>query len=90
MRKTSALPGLIFVVIVAIGLAFAYLEYIHSAYGESLLIALGAFAIALVASYSIKIADQWDRAVVLRLGRFRSLEGPGLFFIIPIIETVPY
>jgi regulator of protease activity HflC (stomatin/prohibitin superfamily) len=27
---------------------------------------------------------------VLRLGRFRSLEGPGLFFIIPIIETVPY
>src|SRR5450631_3137470 len=31
-----------------------------------------------------------DRAVVLRLGRFRSLEGPGLFFIIPIIETVPY
>ena len=25
-----------------------------------------------------------------RLGRFRSLEGPGLFFIIPIIETVPY
>ena len=28
--------------------------------------------------------------MVLRLGRFRSLEGPGLFFIIPIIETVPY
>ena len=90
MRKTSALPGLIFVVIVAIGLAFAYFEYTHSAYGESLSIALGAFAIALVASYSIKIADQWDRTVVLRLGRFRSLEGPGLFFIIPIIETVPY
>jgi len=90
MRKISALPGLVFFVIVAIGLAFAYLEYTRSAYGESLSIALGAFAIALVASYSIKIADQWDRAVVLRLGRFRSLEGPGLFFIIPIIETVPY
>jgi regulator of protease activity HflC (stomatin/prohibitin superfamily) len=90
MRKTSALPGLVFFVIVAIGLAFAYLEYTRSAYGESLSIALGAFAIALVASYSIKIADQWDRTVVLRLGRFRSLEGPGLFFIIPIIETVPY
>ena len=28
--------------------------------------------------------------MVLRLGRFRSLEGPGLFFIIPIVETVPY
>jgi regulator of protease activity HflC (stomatin/prohibitin superfamily) len=90
MRKTSALPGLIFVIIVSIGLAFAYFEYINLAYGESLAIAVVAFVIAVVASYSIKIADQWDRTVVLRLGRFRSLEGPGLFFIIPIIETVPY
>ena len=85
MRKTSALPGLIFVVIIGIGLAFAYFEYTNSAYRESLSIAVGAFVIAVVASSSIKIADQWDRAVVLRLGRFRSLEGPGLFFIIPII-----
>jgi regulator of protease activity HflC (stomatin/prohibitin superfamily) len=90
MRKTSALPGLIFVVIVGIGAAFAYLVYDNSAYGESLSIAVVAFVVAVVASYSIKIADQWDRTVVLRLGRFRSLEGPGLFFIIPIIETVPY
>ena len=90
MRKISALPGLVFVVIVAIGSAFAYFEYTNSAYGESLSIAVGAFVIAVVASYSIKIADQWDRTVVLRLGHFRSLKGPGLFFIIPIIETMPY
>ena len=90
MKKTNALPGLIFIVIVGIGSAFAYFEYTDSAYGESLSIAAGVFIIALVASYAIKIADQWDRVVVLRLGRFRSLEGPGLFFIIPIIETVPY
>jgi hypothetical protein len=90
MRKPSALPGLIFVVIFGIGLAFAYFEFANSAYGESVSIAVGAFLIAIIVSYSIKIADQWNRAVVLRLGRFRSLEGPGLFFIIPIIETVPY
>ena len=90
MRKTSALPGLIFVVIFGIGVALAYLEYANSAYGEGVSIAVLGFVIAFVASYSIKIADQWDRAVVLRLGRFRSLEGPGLFFIIPIIESVPY
>jgi len=90
VRNTNALPGSIFVVIVGIGLAFAYFEYTNLAYDESLSIAAGAFVIALVASYSTKIANQWDRAVVLRLGRFRSLEGPGLFFIIPIIETVPY
>jgi len=90
MRKPSALPGLIFFLIVAIGATFAYLLYNNSAYSESLSIAVVAFVIAVVASYSIKIADQWERTVVLRLGRFRSLEGPGLFFIIPIIETVPY
>ncbi|MHC4517005.1 MAG: slipin family protein [Planctomycetota bacterium] len=46
---------------------------------------------ALVASicfFGIKIANQWERAIVLRLGRFRALKGPGPFFIIPIIETV--
>ena len=90
MQKTGALPGLIFVVIIGIGLAFAYAGYSSSAYGLSLTIAAGTFVIAAVASYSIKIADQWNRTVVLRLGRFRSLEGPGLFFIIPIVETVPY
>ena len=71
-------------------MALAYFEYSNAAYRESLSIAVGAFVIAAVVSCSIKIADQWDRAVVLRLGRLRSLEGPGLFFIIPIIETVPF
>ena len=41
-------------------------------------------------SSSIQVADQWSKAVVLRLGKFRSLEGPGLFLIIPLIETIPY
>ena len=90
MRKTNSLPGLLFVVIFGVGLALAYLEFAVSAFGESASIAVGAFVIAIIASYSIKIADQWEKTVVLRLGRFRSLEGPGLFFIIPIIETVPY
>ena len=44
----------------------------------------------IVVSFAIKVADQWNRAVVLRLGRFRALKGPGLFFIIPVIDTIPY
>ena len=90
MRKTNPLSGLIFVVIFGVGLALAYLGYAVSAPAESTSIAVAAFIIAIAASYSIKIADQWEKTVVLRLGRFRSLEGPGWFFIIPIIETVPY
>jgi len=37
---------------------------------------------------SPKIARQWDRAVVLRLGRYVGLRGPGLFWIIPFVDTV--
>jgi regulator of protease activity HflC (stomatin/prohibitin superfamily) len=89
MRKTNSLPALIFVVLLIVGFALAY-AVSGAGYGPSGFIAVVTVVIASVVSYAIKIADQWERAVVLRLGRFRSLEGPGLFFIIPIVETVPY
>src|SRR6478609_3805262 len=37
---------------------------------------------------SPRVAQQWERAVVLRLGRFVGLRGPGLFWIVPFVETV--
>jgi regulator of protease activity HflC (stomatin/prohibitin superfamily) len=39
---------------------------------------------------SIKYTDQWERAVLLRLGRYRGLRGPGYFGIVPIIDRVAY
>ena len=90
MRKSNSLPTLIFVVIVGLGLALAYATAAPPYYHASAWIVVLTFVVAFIVAYSIKIADQWERVVVLRLGRFRSLEGPGLFFIIPIIETVPY
>ncbi len=44
----------------------------------------------LLVGSSIKFADQWERAVVLRLGRYRGLRGPGLFFVIPVVDRVSY
>lgn len=44
----------------------------------------------LVLGSSIKYADQWEKAVVLRLGRYRGLRGPGFFPIIPVIDRVGY
>jgi regulator of protease activity HflC (stomatin/prohibitin superfamily) len=90
MGKSNALPSLIFVVIAVLGLALAYAAAEPPYFRASVTIELIALLIAFVISNAIRIADQWQRAVVLRLGRFRSLEGPGVFFIIPIIETVPY
>jgi regulator of protease activity HflC (stomatin/prohibitin superfamily) len=51
-------------------------------------IAVPAFVVAWLIASAFKIADQWEKAVVLRLGRFIGLRGPGLFWIIPIIDRV--
>jgi regulator of protease activity HflC (stomatin/prohibitin superfamily) len=39
--------------------------------------------------FALKVAAQWEKAVVLRLGKFRALKGPGLFWIIPILDSIP-
>src|SRR5436190_404033 len=44
--------------------------------------------LGLLLAQSPKIARQWERAVVLRLGKFIGLRGPGLFWIIPFVDTV--
>jgi len=50
--------------------------------------AIVVFLIALYILLAIQIASQWEKAVVLRFGKFSSLKGPGLFWIIPIVDTV--
>ena len=50
----------------------------------SLLLALGAALLPL----SLKIARQWEKAVVLRFGKLHSIRGPGLFVIVPFVDTV--
>jgi regulator of protease activity HflC (stomatin/prohibitin superfamily) len=88
MRGNNSFAILIFIVIFGIGLAYA--AYTASSTVESTLMMTAFFLIALLISSAIKIANPWDKAVVLRLGQFQSLRGPGLFFIIPIVDTIPY
>lgn len=37
--------------------------------------------------FSLKVARQWEKAVVLHLGKYKGLRGPGMFWIVPIVET---
>jgi regulator of protease activity HflC (stomatin/prohibitin superfamily) len=49
-------------------------------------------AMILVSTYilfALKVASQWEKAVVLRLGKFHSLRGPGMFWIVPVVDTIP-
>jgi regulator of protease activity HflC (stomatin/prohibitin superfamily) len=90
MKTKSSFSGLIFFVILAIGIALAYTSYNVQDTTRAIWIGVIFFLVALIISSAIKIADQWEKAVVLRLGRFQSLRGPGLFFIIPIFDSVAY
>lgn len=81
---------MIFVVIAGIGATVAYAMHKASADFQALWILGIAVVLASVVSSATQVANQWSRAVVLRLGKFRSLRGPGLFGIIPLIDTIPY
>lgn len=51
---------------------------------------IAVMALASLVFSSVQIADQWNKAVVLRLGKFEALRGPGLFFIIPFVDNIVY
>lgn len=90
MRTTNPFSALIFVLILGVGGGLAYATYRPTAPAMSICIGVVSFVIAVIAFLAIRVADQWDRAVILRLGKFHALKGPGLFFIFPIIDSIPY
>jgi regulator of protease activity HflC (stomatin/prohibitin superfamily) len=90
MKRNSSFPALIFIVVLAFGFALAFFLHSISANAGAIGVLCGALLAALILSSAIQVADQWSKAVVLRLGKFRSLQGPGLFLILPLIETIPY
>jgi regulator of protease activity HflC (stomatin/prohibitin superfamily) len=54
------------------------------------IVAAAGAALFVFLAASIKYTDQWEKAVLMRLGRYRGLRGPGYFAVIPIIDRVAY
>lgn len=50
---------------------------------------VGTLLIGTYILFALKVASQWEKAVVLHLGKFKGLRGPGLFWIVPILDTIP-
>ncbi len=78
---TNIVSALLFVVLAGIGLIVTLAT--RSPAGV-----IAGVVVGVVAAMSPRVAQQWERAVVLRLGRFVGLRGPGLFWIVPFIDTV--
>jgi regulator of protease activity HflC (stomatin/prohibitin superfamily) len=90
MKNNSSIATLLFVVIAAIGFGLAFVASSDLSSSASTTILIFFLIIASLVAWSTKVASQWNRAIVLRLGNFRTIKGPGLFFIIPIVDSIPY
>jgi regulator of protease activity HflC (stomatin/prohibitin superfamily) len=81
------ISGLVFVVLLILGIAIA------AAIGQVNVVAAVLFAPAwlffdVVVASAIRLAAQWEKAVVFRLGKYQSIKGPGLFMIVPLIDQI--
>ncbi len=75
-------PGIAaFLVCLAAG--FAVTRLVHSPAPLMAGIAVGIYLM-----FSIKVVQQWQRVAVLRFGRYRGLRGPGMFLIVPVMDTL--
>jgi len=74
MRSNNSFASLIFILILAIGAGIAYSTYGGPAdAGGATVMIIITFIIAMIVASSIKVASQWEKAIVLRLGEFRVI-----------------
>jgi regulator of protease activity HflC (stomatin/prohibitin superfamily) len=83
------IAGAIFGVLIAITILGAALMDGRVADGWIGAYVSGLTIVGVIILFSLKIASQWEKAIVLRLGKFMGLRGPGLFWIIPLIDAIP-
>ena len=81
------ISGLVFVVLFLLG-GVATVAIGQQSAPLAFLFALGWLFVDVVISSSIRLAAQWEKAVVFRLGKFHTIKGPGLFMIIPLIDQL--
>ena len=79
--RTNIVALAVLLVFVGVGLA------VTLGTGNPLFVIAGAVA-GIVLAQSPRVASQWERAIVLRLGRYIGMRGPGLFWVVPFIDTV--
>ena len=76
-------------IIFAIGaISVIVLDYLHVAGIWMIVSGTVFFLMTFYLLFALKISNQWEKAVVLRLGKFTKLAGPGMFWIIPVVDTL--
>ncbi len=83
--------GLMLFIIFMIASVFAAIIMDAQHVGETLIFIVSGvlLLIGFYFLFAVKVARQWEKAVVLRLGKFHGLRGPGMFWIVPILDSIP-
>lgn len=83
----SPVRATLFLILAVISVALAiYVGQRHPGYG--VLIGAGGVIVAWLVAGAVRVANQWQQGVLLRLGAFKGLRGPGFFLVIPVIDQV--
>jgi regulator of protease activity HflC (stomatin/prohibitin superfamily) len=86
--RVSGIAGILFTIFLLLGsLSIPLLIYLDASALWIVLTSLILYFIAFYLLFAVKISKQWEKAVVLRFGRYRGLFGPGMFTIIPIVDS---
>ena len=85
MTSFFSLAVFVILVVITVGLA-AFVSMANPVPGIA--IAVAGVVLSALSAAAIKVANQWERALVLRLGKFRGTRGPGLFCIVPIVDRI--
>jgi regulator of protease activity HflC (stomatin/prohibitin superfamily) len=88
-QHISAIAGAIFGILMAITVLGAVLMdgRVADAWIGPFVVVMTLLSVYIL--FALKVASQWEKAIVLRLGKFHTLRGPGLFWIVPIIDAIP-
>jgi regulator of protease activity HflC (stomatin/prohibitin superfamily) len=81
-NNVNSVSALIFIVLLLLTIA------VFNFTGSFILLAAG-FLLSIIISSAVRIANQWEKAILLRFGKYQGLKGPGLYFIVPILNTIP-
>lgn len=88
--QTNGVAVFIFIILMLISMGLMTWMLIEGT--QAVWIILQVLVLNIIGTYillAFKVAEQWEKAILLRLGRFVSLKGPGPFWIIPIVDTIP-
>jgi regulator of protease activity HflC (stomatin/prohibitin superfamily) len=90
-KMANGVSGTLFIAILGLTIAGGVLldRVVGAATWLVVLAIIAGSLVALYFLFALKVANQWEKAIVLRFGKFQGLKGPGIFWIIPIVDSIP-